>query len=242
MKQEKLNSIKNQLSGNITTDLTLLQSLFGNKIVFSTSFSMEDQLITYFIAQMQNPVQIFTLDTGRLFSETYNVWESTRKKYNLPIQAYFPDKIAVEKMVTDKGIYSFYESVENRKECCFIRKVAPLKRALKGNQIWVTGLRSEQSQNRTKMNVLEWDETNQIIKYQPILSYPWRKILKQIHTFGIPYNALHEKGFLSIGCQPCTRAIQQGENARAGRWWWENSKKECGLHSITNKEELNERK
>lgn len=137
----------------------------------------------------------------------------------------------MEKLVNEIGINGFYDSVENRKSCCFVRKVEPLKRALAGNEVWVTGLRAEQSANRSDMKRIEWDEANQIIKYNPLLDWTFDQMIAYINEKNIPYNPLHNKGFISIGCAPCTRAIEPGEDARAGRWWWEDSKKECGLHA-----------
>jgi phosphoadenosine phosphosulfate reductase len=228
--KEAINDLNSQLTHSIEDNLKLMQNRYGEKVVFATSFGAEDQLITYYISKMISPISIFTLDTGRLFPETYNVWESTRKKYDLSIKTYSPNTTNVEQLVEKKGPYSFHESIENRKECCFIRKVEPLKRALAGNKVWVTGLRAEQSDNRSQLKPIEWDEVNQIIKFHPLLMLNWKEVMNQIHTFGIPYNVLHDKGFPSIGCQPCTRAVLEGEDSRAGRWWWENSKKECGLH------------
>jgi phosphoadenosine phosphosulfate reductase len=144
---------------------------------------------------------------------------------------YFPPAEKVEEMVNKKGPFSFYESLENRKECCFIRKVIPLKRALKGNEIWITGLRASQSENRNDLQEFEWDEGNQIIKYNPLLNWSLEETIDYIKENHVPYNILHDRGFVSIGCEPCTRAIKPGEDFRAGRWWWEqNSGKECGLH------------
>ncbi|MBL7897356.1 MAG: phosphoadenylyl-sulfate reductase, partial [Crocinitomicaceae bacterium] len=198
---------------------------------FSTSFGKEDQVITHLIATNKIPVKLFTLDTGRLFEETYEVFHRTNLKYKLNIQTFFPDKIEVEKLISEKGPYSFYDSVENRKQCCFIRKIEPLKRALKGQEIWITGLRKEQSENRADMKMVEWDQANQIIKVHPIFEWTEKEVDDYNDLNNVPVNALHKKGFPSIGCSPCTRAIQPGEDFRAGRWWWEASKKECGLHS-----------
>ena len=211
--------------------LSLVAGQFPGKVVFSTSFSFEDQAISHLILHNRLPIKIFTLDTGRLFPETYSVWRSTNEKYNTQIHAYYPDAVMLENFVSQKGPNSFYESVENRKECCRIRKVAPLKRALQNNEVWITGLRAEHSADRQDMPQVEWDETNNIIKYHPILHWTTEEIKKFINKNDIPYNPLHDKGFVSIGCAPCTRAIRPGEDFRAGRWWWEdNSKKECGLH------------
>jgi phosphoadenosine phosphosulfate reductase len=153
--------------------------------------------------------------------------------YEKPIHAYYPDNQLLEKMVNAKGPSSFYESVENRKECCGIRKVEPLKRALAGNQLWVTGIRAEQSVNRHDMQNLEWDDQNNLIKFHPIYDWTLDQVKEYIRKNNIPYNTLHDRGFPSIGCAPCTRAVQPGEDFRAGRWWWEDqSKKECGLHEV----------
>lgn len=203
-----------------------------DSIVFSTSFGKEDQVITAMIAAGKLPVKPFTLDTGRLFEETYEVFSRTIKKYNLKIDTYYPDTEAVEDLVSKKGPYSFYDSIENRKECCRIRKIEPLQRALKHNQVWITGLRREQSPNRNEMNCVEWDEVNQIIKVHPLFEWTEKEVEDFVSAHNVPVNALHKKGFPSIGCAPCTRAIVEGEDFRAGRWWWENSKKECGLHAI----------
>ena len=207
-----------------------LSEMFPEKVVFSTSLGQEDQVITQLIANHKLPVEIFTLDTGRLFYETYDLLARTIMKYGVDIKTYYPNTPSVEKFVQEKGINSFYESVENRKSCCYIRKVEPLKRALNGNKVWITGLRAEQSPNRQQMKKLEWDPANQILKYNPLLDWSMDQMLDYINEHKIPYNPLHDKGFVSIGCAPCTRAISSGEDPRAGRWWWEISHKECGLH------------
>ena len=211
--------------------LALIAELFPEKVTFSTSLGQEDQVITALIASQNLPISIFSLDTGRLFPETLDLLERTQAKYQVPITVYYPKTEAVEDFVNQKGINGFYHSVENRKSCCFVRKVEPLKRALSGNQVWVTGLRAEQSPNRSDMKRIEWDEANQILKFNPLLDWTFDQLIAYIQKEKIPYNPLHDKGFVSIGCAPCTRAILPGEDARAGRWWWEDSKKECGLHS-----------
>lgn len=208
-----------------------LENRFPQQVTLSSSFSFEDQVITDIILKNNLPIKIFTLDTGRHFQETYSVWSATNERYNTHIKAYYPDNTLLEPFVEKKGINSFYESVENRKECCFIRKVEPLKRALKGNAIWITGIRAEHSPNRHDMQQVEWDEANQIIKYHPLLHWTTAEVKEYINKYNVPYNILHDRGFVSIGCAPCTRAIRPGEDFRAGRWWWEdNTKKECGLH------------
>lgn len=212
--------------------LKFFADTFPGQITFSTSFGWEDQVITDMIFANDIPIKVFTLETGRLFPETYYVWNRTLENYQKQIHAYYPDAAALEEMVASKGPSSFYESVENRKECCHIRKIVPLKRALAGNKLWVTGIRSEQSLNRTDMSNLEWDEQNQLIKFHPIFYWHLDEVKAYIKKNNIVYNTLHDKGFPSIGCAPCTRAVQEGEDFRAGRWWWEDqSKKECGLHA-----------
>ncbi|MEO5781867.1 MAG: phosphoadenylyl-sulfate reductase [Ginsengibacter sp.] len=211
--------------------LLQLSNQFPGEVIFSTSFSYEDQIVTHKILSADLPIKIFTLDTGRLFSETYSVWNATNEKYNTHIKAFYPDHSLLEDFVAEKGPNSFYESVENRKGCCYIRKVEPLKRALKGNSVWITGLRAEHSIDRHDMPQVEWDETNNIIKYHPLLHWTFDEVKQFISENKIPYNPLHDRGFVSIGCAPCTRAIKPGEDFRAGRWWWEDAaNKECGLH------------
>lgn len=220
--------IQNQ---DIVQSLRGIARQYPGQVVFSTSFSREDQVISHIIFSEHIPIQVFTLDTGRMFPETYSTWSRTLEKYNQPVTAYYPDAFSLQKFVAEKGPNSFYESVENRKQCCFIRKVEPLQRALKGNKIWITGIRAEHSPNRQDMQSLEWDGSNNVIKYHPILNWTTAETIQYIDKHHIPYNPLHDKGFVSIGCAPCTRAVRAGEDFRAGRWWWEDaSKKECGLH------------
>lgn len=230
--REQLNILKDQLNVlDAVEGLRLVATRYGADAVFSTSFGIEDQVITHYIATEKLPIGIFTLDTGRLFAETYSTWSRVIEKYALPIDTYYPDTLQLQDFVTAKGPNSFYETVENRKQCCYIRKVEPLQRALKGKKIWITGIRAEQSANRHLDSNIEWDEVNGIIKYHPLLNWSFDEVKIFIKKNNVPYNPLHDKGFVSIGCAPCTRAIREGEDFRAGRWWWEdNSKKECGLH------------
>jgi phosphoadenosine phosphosulfate reductase len=225
-------NIKQQLTGLSPVDaLTLLTDIFPGEVAFSTSFGWEDQAITHMIFSNNLPVKVFTLETGRLFPETYYVWNRTMEIYGKPILAYYPKADLLEQMVNAKGPNGFYESVENRKECCGIRKVEPLNRALSGNKCWVTGIRAEQSVTRQLMDDVEWDEQHNLVKYHPIYNWTLGEVKEYIKKYNIPYNTLHDRGFPSIGCAPCTRAVQPGEDFRAGRWWWEDqSKKECGLH------------
>lgn len=211
--------------------IRLLTEQFPGQVVFSTSFGQEDQVITDLIFRNELPVRVFTLDTGRLFQETYDLIDATRARYNQSIETYFPETAKVEALVREKGFNSFYYSVENRKECCFIRKIEPLRRALSGAAIWITGLRAEQSENRADMPMFEADKGNGLIKFNPLIHWTYEEVLAYLSENRVPDNPLHRKGFVSIGCAPCTRAIEPGEHPRAGRWWWEESKKECGLHS-----------
>lgn len=223
--------------GSELENLSLEESLhyvaefFPEGIVFSSSFGQEDMVITDAICRHHIPIDIFTLDTGRLFQETYDLIDLTRARYKKEIKVYFPEATDVEKYVSQKGPNAFYESVANRKECCFIRKVKPLQRALKGQKVWITGLRASQSENRKDVPIWEWDDQYKLYKFNPLIHWSYEEVLQYINDFNVPYNPLHDQGFISIGCAPCTRAVKEGEPARAGRWWWESSQKECGLHT-----------
>jgi phosphoadenosine phosphosulfate reductase len=228
----KLKELGELLSGkSIEERLEKIASLFPGKTIFTTSFGIEDQVITHKIFTNNLPIKVVTLDTGRLFPETYEVFSNTILRYRKTINVYFPDNIAVEDMVSQKGPYSFYDSVENREECCRIRKVIPLTRALGGMECWISGIRASQSDNRSSMNDLEYDQGKNLFKFHPLYDWSLEDVEKYIEENYIPYNSLHDKGFLSIGCQPCTRAVKPGEDFRSGRWWWENEgPKECGCH------------
>ncbi|MDD4108543.1 MAG: phosphoadenylyl-sulfate reductase [Prolixibacteraceae bacterium] len=230
--EETVQSLNSQLEGKtIVEKLKYLTDSYPGKVIFTTSFGYEDQVITDIIFSNDIPVEAVTLDTGRLFEETYKVFRNTVEKYGRSVRVYFPPAEEVEKLVSEKGPFSFYESVENRKECCFIRKVIPLRRALEGMSVWITGLRSAQSDNRSNLKEFEYDESNRIIKYNPLLEWSLDSVKEYVKKHNVPYNVLHDRGFVSIGCEPCTRAVRAGEDFRAGRWWWEqNSGKECGLH------------
>jgi len=230
MEQTKL---KDQLIGlSIEKQLMELTSLFQGKVVFTTSLGIEDQVITHIIFSNNLNIKVATLDTGRLFPQTYDVLSNTIIKYNKTIDIYFPEYKAVEKMVTEKGPYSFYQSIENRKECCGIRKIVPLNRALTNIKCWISGIRAEQSENRSKMDWIEYDEHKRLFKFYPLFTWSMEDVKNFVKDNNIPYNSLHDKGFVSIGCEPCTKAIKPGEDFRAGRWWWENNgAKECGLHT-----------
>lgn len=228
----QLKELKNQLDGfSIEDQLKKLVSLFPEKTIFTTSLGIEDQVITHKLFSNNIDVKVITLDTGRLFPQTYDVFSNTIIKYNKKINVYFPEYESVEKMVTEKGPFSFYQSVENRKECCRIRKVVPLNRALKGMECWISGIRAEQSDDRNNMDWLEYDKSKNLYKFYPLFNWSFDDIKNFVKENNVPYNSLHDKGYVSIGCEPCTRAVKPGEDFRSGRWWWENDgPKECGLH------------
>ena len=228
----KLQELRDQLTGKTIEDqLNILVTIFKDKILFTTSFGIEDQVITHKIFSNSLPVKVVTIDTGRLFPETYKVFSQTIIKYNKKIAVYFPESEAVEKMVTEKGPFSFYESIENRQECCRLRKVVPLNRALAGIECWISGIRADQSDNRRQMSDLEYDEDKKLFKYHPLFDWSLENVKNYIKENNIPYNSLYDKGFVSIGCEPCTRAVIDGQDSRSGRWWWENGgPRECGLH------------
>ncbi len=232
--QARVEDLRNKAKGKTPEQvLALALSEFGNKISFATSLGEEDQVITDMIAKHASGIEIFTLDTGRLFAQSYDLWDKNQKKYpQVSFKVYFPNTAAVEDMVKTKGINLFYDSVENRKLCCGIRKVEPLKRALSSVDAWITGLRSAQSLTRTDAQVFEWDAANNKIKVNPLINWSLDQVRAYIKENGVDVNPLHAQGFVSIGCAPCTRAIKEGEDIRAGRWWWEMpEQKECGLHN-----------
>ncbi len=205
----------------------------GNKVGLATSFGAEDVVLMDMMAKIdEGNVNIFTLDTGRLPYETYQVFEEFRKKYPaLTINTLYPETKAVQEMVTGKGPDLFYNSIEARKECCGVRKIEPLKRALAQLDAWVTGLRREQSVTRTEVAKVENDEGFGLIKFNPLIDWSEKDVWDYIKENEVPYNALHDQNYPSIGCAPCTRAVKEGEDIRAGRWWWETpDQKECGLH------------
>jgi len=201
-------------------------------VAFASSLGAEDQVITHMISGLSAGVPVFTLDTGRLFAETYDLLDVTRKRYGMDISVYFPDAGRVEQMVRSRGPNLFYESVENRKLCCHVRKVEPLERALSGLKAWIVGLREEQAVTRQGMSRIDWDEKNGLVRISPLADWSEDRVWEFIREHDVPYHRLHDSGFRSIGCAPCTRAVGNGEDARAGRWWWEDPHhKECGLHA-----------
>lgn len=230
--QMQLQDIQMQIEGlDEISALRKLVELFPGEVAFSSSFGMEDQVITDLILKNGINISIFTLDTGRMFYETYATWSAANERYKTKIKPYYPNAEHIAAYVEANGINAFYESSELRKECCRIRKVEPLVKALQGNKVWVTGLRAAQSSARLDLPQFEWDGTHKLYKFHPLFKWSTDEVKNYIEEHNVPYNVLHDKGFISIGCAPCTRAVKDGEDFRAGRWWWEdNSKKECGLH------------
>lgn len=232
----ELNEIKKILESidykNIDEIIKKTTEFFGDdNIVFASSLGLEDQVITHVIGLLDLKIEIFTIDTGRLFYEVYDTITKTEIRYGIRYKIYFPNYVDVERMVYEKGVNLFYDNIENRKLCCKIRKIEPLKRALEGKKCWITGLTRYQNVTRKEISLLEWDDLNGIYKLNPLVNWSLAEIKEYITKNNIPYNILHDKGYLSIGCQPCTRAIMPGEDIRAGRWWWENPEtRECGLH------------
>ena len=208
-----------------------LGSFKPNEIAFASSFGAEDQIITDMIAKSGKSIGIFTIETLRLPKETHDTLEETEKKYGIKIEVLFPDKYLVTKMEDEYGKDFFYESVEKRKMCCSIRKVEPLKRKLTGLKAWVCGLRKEQSTTRSNIEKIEWDEALGLFKINPLADWTEAQVWEYIRKNNVPYNKLHDKGYPSIGCEPCTKAVKPGDDIRSGRWWWESKdSKECGLH------------
>ena len=225
---EKLNQQFASLS--LEEAFETLSTLGFKNIAFSTSLGQEDQVLTDVIFKNNHPIKVFTLDTGRLFEQTYDVLDKTLEKYNKSISSFAPDNDELEALLDSKGPYSFYDSIENRKECCSIRKINPLQKALKGIDLWITGLRASQSNSRSTLSFFSYDDAFGLPKFNPLVNWTLEEVENYLEQNNVPQNSLHKKGFVSIGCEPCTRAVKPGEDIRSGRWWWEESKKECGLH------------
>jgi phosphoadenosine phosphosulfate reductase len=205
---------------------------FDSRVSLATSFGAEDQVLTDLWSGIGKPAQLFTLDTGRLFQETYDVMQSTMRRYALQCEVYAPDAEELARLVETDGPNLFYDSVEKRKECCAVRKTHPLARALSGLDAWITGLRKNQSITRTDTGPIEWDAEHDLYKINPLYDWTEDQVWNYLREHAVPYNALHDRGFPSVGCAPCTRAVAPGEDVRAGRWWWELPEhKECGLHN-----------
>jgi phosphoadenosine phosphosulfate reductase len=208
-----------------------VRKLVRGRVVFTTSFGLEDQAIAHAIFVQALEIEVVTLDTGRLFPQTYGLWAETERRYGQRIPAFYPDRARVESLIARQGIDGFYTSVEARRACCAMRKVEPLQRALAGGTAWIAGLRADQSDERAGISFAVVDPHHRLLKVNPLFDWTRERVLSFIREHGVPYNSLHDRGFASIGCAPCTRAIAFGEPERTGRWWWEQEqKKECGLH------------
>jgi len=230
-------NITPELTASVATKTSAARTLLAeiaadwSPATFANSLGAEDMVLTDLIVKSGLPIEIFSLDTGRLPLETYDLMAAVQQHYGLKLKIYFPQSEAVENYVRSNGINAFYESVELRKGCCYMRKVEPLRRALAGKKAWITGLRAEQAATRVGLPTREYDDGNQLEKFNPLADWSEKEVWTYIKQNAVPYNALHDKFYPSIGCAPCTRAISLGEDVRSGRWWWENPEsKECGLH------------
>ena len=233
MNKEKLAQKLNEDLQNKSTQeiVAFFLENYKGRVALSSSLAAEDQTLTDIMLKQDKEARIFTLDTGRLHPETYDVMDATNLKYNIKIDVYFPNEQNVQELYKTQGVNGHYESIDKRKNCCFVRKIEPLQRALKDLDVWFTGLRATQSVTRTEMPLVEYDANFDVIKVNPIINWTEDDVWDYIKENRVPYNKLHDQGFPSIGCAPCTRAVKDGEDIRAGRWWWENPEhKECGLH------------
>ncbi len=233
MNEQQIASINEKFAGS--TPQELLQYFLGEykgAIGLASSLSWEDQALTAMICEIDKSCRIFTLDTGRVFPETYSLMGKTNERFGIKLEVFFPDTTLVQNMVREHGVNLFYDSIELRRECCHVRKLEPLKRAFAGLKVWICGLRREQSVTRGDNQMVEWDAQNGMLKINPLINWSESETIDYVKNNQVPFNVLHQKGFPSIGCQPCTRAIEEGEDLRAGRWWWENpEQRECGLHN-----------
>lgn len=232
MTKEEINELDARFEQSSPEEiLAYFLPLFGQRIALASSLGLEDQVLTHMVAHIDPKARVFTIDTGRLFPECYQLIDRTNDKYDIRIEVYSPDHKGVEDYVNKNGVNAFYQSIELRKACCACRKLEPLRRALSTVDAWICGLRASQAVTRQGVKVVEWDENNGLVKINPLARWSEQDVKDYVAKNRVPYNKLHDKGFPSIGCQPCTRAIEPGEDIRAGRWWWEDPEhKECGLH------------
>ncbi|MFW6293971.1 MAG: phosphoadenylyl-sulfate reductase [Spirochaetota bacterium] len=231
--EKRLGEFREQTAGLSAAEvLRWAASTFGERLTVASSLGAEDQVLAHMISAANLGIPVFTLDTGRMFNESYELMSATQRELGIKIRPYFPDASQVEQMVAERGINLFYDSVELRKRCCHVRKVEPLRRALAGKEAWITGLRRSQSVTRSSLGTIEWDEQNELVKISPLAEWSEDVVWEYIRANAVPYNELHDRGFPSIGCAPCTRAVEPGADPRSGRWWWEQPEhRECGLHT-----------
>ena len=237
MVSQEIIKLQEELAGRSAEDiLRRTAEEFSGETVFASALGAEDQVISDLLSRLKLNIPAITLDTGRLFNETYQLLQQTELRYGIRFKVYFPDRDAVETMVAEHGVNLFLDSVEKRKHCCRVRKIEPLQRALSGYKVWICGLRREQSVTRSAVHAVDWDEANQMIKINPLADWSEAQVWEYIAAYGVPYNQLHDQGYPSIGCAGCTRAVKRTEDVRAGRWWWElPEQKECGLHLVDGK-------
>jgi phosphoadenosine phosphosulfate reductase len=238
MKSSDIEALNNRFEFSSAQDvLAYAVDRFGQKITLASSLGAEDQVLTHLLATISQEIDVFVLDTGRLHQETYDVIEKTMTQYAFNYRIMCPEHVATQALIASSGPNLFYQSVANRKACCHVRKVVPLGRALAGYSAWITGIRRAQSVERFNTNFFEWDHAHGQVKINPLIKWSKSDVWDVIKRYDIPYNALHDQGYPSIGCLPCTRPVSPGDDERSGRWWWEAAeKKECGLHSDVRKE------
>lgn len=231
--KEEIDSLNIKYAGALAQELLQsFMSQYSARLALSSSLSIEDQTLTDMMLRIDPQANIFTLDTGRLFPETYELIDRTNEHYKVKLKVYCPQTEALQQFVATEGINPFYESIEKRHACCEVRKLEPLRRAFRDLDVWVCGLRSAQSVTRSDMRLIEWDDRHGLLKINPLIHWTEQQVWDYIKENRVPYNRLHDKGFPSIGCEPCTRAVRRIDDVRAGRWWWESpDHRECGLHS-----------
>jgi len=233
MTTEKLIQYRNELAGKDAAQILAwsLQTFGPARVILASSFSIEDQVLTHMLSRVNPAVRIFTLDTGRQFQETYDVMQKTREKYGICYEVGVPAADAVATLLAEAGPNAMYKSQAQREACCAVRKMQPLANILAGADAWICGLRRDQALTRTATDIIEWDDRHETYKISPLVDWSEADVWRSIKENEIPYNALYDRGFRSIGCAPCTRAVSPDEDIRAGRWWWEAPEhKECGLH------------
>jgi phosphoadenosine phosphosulfate reductase len=227
-----VNEVNERLAtASVEEVLGYFTGLFGSRVALASSLGLEDQVLTDVLSRVAPDARVFTLDTGRLFPETYRLIDRTSRRYGRRVEVFFPDRAGVEEMTREEGVNLFHESVEKRERCCRTRKLEPLSRAFSGLDAWICGVRGEQSATRAGTRLVEWDGANGLYKVSPLVKWSAGEVRAYVAARDVPYNRMHDEGFPSIGCEPCTRAVAAGDDPRSGRWWWEaEGHRECGLH------------